>query len=75
MTRYQPALDIWALDDTQRAALQPGQWVYAGERSNMGRFYGQGASTVVAWRGNWKGRFREYTKALRDYGRSVRNRR
>lgn len=48
MTRYQPALDIWTLDDTQRAALQPGQWVYAGERSNMGRFYGQGAATGKA---------------------------
>lgn len=75
MARYTAAVDIWTLTDAQRAQLQPGQWVYAGTRDNVGRFYGQGASTVVAWRGNWKGRFKEYTRAISDYGSTVRNRR
>lgn len=74
MARFTKAVDIWALDDAQRAQLQPGQWVYAGEPANKGRFYGQGASTVCAWLGNAKGRYRSYMATLADYGRSVRNR-
>lgn len=79
MSRYTKALDIWQLDDTQRAVLQIGQWVYAGDRDNLGRFYGQGsASTVVAWKGNARaarkgmpGGYFGYMAALRDYGRTV----
>ena len=69
--RYTKAVDIWALSDKQRARLQIGQWVYAGDRTNVGRFYGQGATTVVAWLGNAKRDYRQYMAALRDYGRSV----
>lgn len=75
MAKFKPMLDIWELSDEKRAALQPGQWVYAGERDNFGRFYGQGersSVTVVAWRGNYQGRFRTYTKAIRDYAATVR---
>jgi len=74
MARFKPIVDIWTLSDQERATLQPGQWVFAGDRNNVGRFYGQGRSTVVAWRGNWKGRFRHYNRALSDYGSTVRNR-
>jgi len=70
--KYQSAVNIWDLNDQERAALQIGQWVYAGERSNMGRFYGQGRSTVVAWCGNGRGRWVSYTQAIRDYARGVR---
>jgi hypothetical protein len=70
--KYQPALDVWTLTDHQRAALQIGQWVYAGDRSNMGRFYGQGRSTVVAWHNNGKRiGWRNYCRSLYDYGQTV----
>jgi len=71
--KFKPAINIWTLNDVERATLQIGQWVYAGDRSNMGRFYGQGRSTVVAWCGNGRGRWRSYTSAIRDYGRTVRS--
>lgn len=78
MARFQPAIDIWALSDEERARLPIGQWVYAGDRSNLGRFYGQGASTVVAWLGNARskrnGSYQAYMTALRDYGATVRKR-
>ena len=73
MSRFLPTLDIWTLDDAQRASLQVGQWVTAGQDGPKGRFYGQGRSTVVAWIGNAKGSrdYRGYMATLRDYGRSV----
>jgi hypothetical protein len=36
--KFLKAMDIQALDDTQRKRLQVGQWVYAGNRSCMGKF-------------------------------------
>lgn len=71
--RYSKAINIWDLSDSERANLQIGQWVYAGDKSNMGRFYGQGRSTVVAWLNNGKGRWSGYCKAIYDYGRTVSN--
>lgn len=75
MARFQKAIDIWTLNDSERARLPVGQWVYAGDRSNLGRFYGQGASTVVAWQGNCTGgpagHWARYQRALRDYGATV----
>ena len=57
-----------------RLHIQPGQWVYAGTRASLGRFYGASKRTcVVAWQGNAKGRGKAYQRALSDYGRSVRN--
>lgn len=73
MAQYTKAVDIWQLDDVQRAQLQPGQWVYAGEPDNKGRFFGQGRSTVVAWLGNARRDYTGYMRALRDYGATVRN--
>lgn len=74
--RFTKAVDIWALSDSERASLPIGQWVYAGDKSNMGRFYGQGASTVVAWLGNARGSkdYRGYMATIARYGRNVSNR-
>lgn len=76
MRPYTKAVDIWAMTDEAIALLQPGQWVYAGDRSQMGRFLGQGATTVVAWASRHpKGkRYRDYLKKYAQYGREVRNR-
>jgi hypothetical protein len=51
MGKYQRTVDIWRLDCEQRRALQIGQWVRAGDGGTIGRFYGEGATTVVAWLG------------------------
>jgi hypothetical protein len=74
MARFVPTVDVWTLDETQRAALAIGQWVTAGPDGPKGRFYGQGASTVVAWVGNGRGRWRSYCASIRDYGATVRRR-
>lgn len=72
--RYAPAFNVWALPVELLAHAQPGQWVYAGDRSAMGRFLGVKRSgvVVVAWLGNERaqgGRSarREYIRALRAY--------
>lgn len=73
MAKFQPTLDIWTLDDTQRAALAIGQWVIAGPDGPKGRFLGQGRSTVVAWQGNAKSSkdYRGYQRSLRQYAISI----
>ena len=71
--KYQPAINIWDLNDTERKRLPIGQWVYAGDPANKGRFYGDGRSgTVVAWHdlGKRKG-WKRYCRALYDYGQTV----
>jgi hypothetical protein len=54
--------------------IQPGQWIYAGDKDNKGIFQGVKKSgiIVVAWKGNIdnKPNKREYIKALRDYSKS-----
>lgn len=68
--KYTKALDIWALTPSKISQLQPGQWVYAGEPNNKGRYFGtkESGSVVVAWHGNTrKGARRAYYRALRDY--------
>lgn len=73
MAKFVPAFDIWQVPDYLRPHIQPGQWVYAGDRSHLGRFYGASMRTcVVAWQGNAKGRGKAYQRALSDYGRNVR---
>lgn len=80
MARYQPTIDIHKLDQRDRAKLQPGQWVRAGENGPTGRFYGSGSSDVVAWLGNarsWrksKGGVPGYFRIIAEYGRGVRSR-
>ena len=73
MARYTPTIDIWALDDNERAALAIGQWVTAGPDGPLGRFLGQGRSTVVAWQGNARGShdYRGYQRSLRAYAIST----
>jgi hypothetical protein len=38
--KYTKSIDIWKLSSQQIACLQPGQWVYAGEPTSKGRFFG-----------------------------------
>jgi len=66
--RYTRAFNIWNLSDEQRKRIPIGQWVYAGDPSNKGRFYGQGRTTVVAWLGNGRGRWRSYCEMIKNYG-------
>ncbi|WNL50831.1 hypothetical protein RPALISO_244 [Ruegeria phage RpAliso] len=73
MARFQPRLNIWKLSPEQRAALQPGQHITAGEGPDAPRgvYLGQRAgSDVAAWEGNAarhaKGRA-AYIATLRDY--------
>ena len=74
MAKFVPAFDIWQVPDYLRPHIQPGQWVYAGDRSHFGRFYGASMRTcVVAWQGNAKGRGKAYQRAYSDYARGVRN--
>lgn len=67
---FAPAFDIWSVPSYLRKHIQPGQWVYAGDRSNMGQYLGQskGGADVVAWKGNFRaGKKNAYIKALRAY--------
>ena len=74
MAKFVAAFDIWQVPEYLRPHIQPGQWVYAGTRASLGRFYGASKYTcVVAWQGNAKGRGRSYQKALSAYGKSVRH--
>lgn len=70
--KYTRAFNIWNLSDDMRKRIPIGQWVYAGDPANKGRFYGQGRSTVVAWLGNGRSDWKAYCAAIKDYGRSVR---
>jgi hypothetical protein len=57
--------------DASAKHIQPGQWVYAGDKSNKGIFLGikKSGTVVVAWYGNAKNAkcFREYIKTLHTY--------
>ncbi|MGZ2448484.1 hypothetical protein ACVIRO_001238 [Rhizobium ruizarguesonis] len=65
--RYLKTVDIWEWPEAERARLQPGQWVAAGEA--RGRYLGQkpGGSDVVAWQGRTRHRWKSYVRSLRDY--------
>jgi hypothetical protein len=72
--KFAPSFDIWAVPVDLLKHTQPGQWVYAGDRSNKGRFLGVKRSgvVVVAWLGNIRNKGDhasrlEYTRALRNY--------
>jgi len=69
--RFQPAFDIWAVPVDLLKHAQPGQHIYAGERSHRGRFLGvkQSGVVVVAWRQNARssGNATEYHRTLRNY--------
>jgi hypothetical protein len=73
--KYTKSIDIWNLGAEQVAALQVGQWVYAGtnEAMSRGRYLGvkPSGSVVVAWHGNAKSRAKywDYQRALLNYAR------
>lgn len=71
--KFTSSFDIWSVPVDLLKHAQPGQWVYAGNKDNKGRFLGVKASgsVVVAWHGNTKSRTDKagYIKALRAYAK------
>jgi len=74
MAKFTKAGNIWALSSDQVKALPVGQWVYAGEPDNKGRFLGvkPSGTVVVAWLGNARNakNYRAYMRTCRDYARA-----
>jgi len=73
--KYQSIFDIWAVPVDLLKHVQAGQMVYAGDRSNRGRFLGVRKSgiIVVAWQGNVQSHSDKvgYIKTLRNYAKGV----
>ena len=71
--RYLPSFDIWQVPTELLSHVQPGQWVYAGDKDNRGRFFGvkKSGTVVVAWRNNARnnGRPQEYYSFMRQYAK------
>jgi hypothetical protein len=71
--KFTQAFDIWSVPVSLLKYAQPGQWVYAGNKADKGRFLGVKASgiVVVAWQGNTQARTdkAEYIKTLRSYAK------
>jgi hypothetical protein len=65
--QFKPTIDVWALSQVERAAIQPGQWVKAGPNGPRGQYLGQrkSGSDVVAWQGRHA--FKAARRALRLY--------
>ena len=71
--KFTKAQNIWNMTKDQMSSLMPGQWVYAGDKSSMGRFYGVRSTgvVVVAWKNNAKNNdYFKYCKTLNNYARS-----
>jgi hypothetical protein len=73
--KYQSIFDIWAVPVDLLKHVQAGQMVYAGTKSNRGRFLGvrKSGSVVVAWQGNVKSHSDKvgYIKTLRNYAKGA----
>jgi hypothetical protein len=73
--KYQKAINIWAISDSEIKKLQGGQWIYGGDLKNKGVFLGvkKSGTVVVAWLGNAKFQdsYRGYIKALSNYAKGV----
>lgn len=73
--KYQKAINIWKLSDSEIKKLQAGQWVYGDDIKNKGMYLGmkQSGTVVVAWLGNatQQDNYRGYIKALSNYARAV----
>lgn len=71
--KYTKPVNIWNLPEGEINRLQPGQWVYAGEPDNMGRFCGVKSNgiVVVAWVGNMRNHKdrKGYLRTLFDYAK------
>lgn len=70
--KYQKPINIWNVVPASRIKdIQPGQWVYAGDKGDKGIFLGVKPSGVIvcAWYRNAKNHdsFNGYIKALRQY--------
>ena len=68
--KYQPAVDIGRLTESEIKSLQPGQWVFTDENRPLwrGRFWGvkPSGTVVVAWQGNARNH-----KVYWDYQRNL----
>lgn len=75
MALFTKTVDIWSLSPEEIAKLQPGQYVQAGPQGPKGRFFGHGASTVVAWSARIPAGSRRngYLAKYAQFGREVRN--
>jgi hypothetical protein len=73
--KYTQAFDLWSVPVALYKHIQPGQWVYTGDKTSKGIFLGvkQSGVVVVAWYGNAKSRadYRDYLRSLRDYALGV----
>ena len=71
--KFQASFNIWEVPAALYTHIQPGQWVYAGDRSNKGIFLGvkPSGTVVCAWyqnaKSHGKGQFKSYVKTLRKY--------
>lgn len=75
MAKFRKAVNIWNMTPDMRRKLQIGQWVTAGHDGPIGRFYGEGRTTVVAWLDNARANkggigYGGYMSTMRDYGRA-----
>jgi hypothetical protein len=71
--KYQSIFDIWAVPVDLLNHVQAGQMVYAGDKSNRGRFLGvrKSGTIVVAWQRNVEAQSDRmgYLKTLREYAK------
>jgi hypothetical protein len=71
--KYIEAFNIWNIPNELIRYIQPGQWVYAGDKDNKGIFQGikKNNIIVVAWKGNIDNHKdkKQYIKTLRDYAK------
>ena len=72
--KYIKAFNIWNIPNELIRYIQPGQWVYAGDKDNKGIYQGikKNNIIVVAWQGNINNHKdkKGYIKTLRDYAKS-----
>lgn len=72
--KFTSSFDIWSVPVSLLKHAQPGQWVYAGNKADKGRFLGVKASgtVVVAWQGNTQRQADKagYIKTLRSYAKA-----
>jgi hypothetical protein len=68
MAKFSAPVDIWNLDDSERAKLQPGQWIKCGDNPHLSRFlrFNPATGHVLAFHGpNATRQFREFLKGER----------
>jgi hypothetical protein len=72
--KFTHAFDIWSVPVDLLKHAQPGQWVYAGNKADKGRFLGvkRSGTVVVAWQGNTQRHADKagYIKTLRSYAKA-----